>query len=556
MCYDKPLRKCQSGASGKTGGWLAEGIFLWHDLCIRIVLAQAEINRSAQHTLEKNSPLTGIRHALEGSMKVAFIGNTCNQAYANIKAFRPYGVEGTLYYDLAGHMQTFPESEDPEVAVNRPAWIKTFNSRKQNLWAPPPQGLLEELRGHDVIHCEGGYLPWAQATGKPYVWWACGGDAQHYPFVSGWLWLGLPLDAAFERTVLIRRAIASANQINLGQWLPVGLDFEHLLLTYNLKSKFQREILVIDTETFSPRADGPSVNELLARNGLAQTAEGLVIFNPTRIMFTPKSTYNYGSDILLRILYVVKKMNRKFTLIVTRKGNVDEPEFEKMIHALGLSENIIWIPPQKRADLIDWYRASDLVANDFGFGGIGSISIESMACGTPLLTVIKTAYDDPTFEIPDVATSYPPPFFSAHSEEEAIKNIVLCSSCPEAVKEKGRASRQWVMENCSAEAIAPRYRAMYQRAIDNFPISEQALLSLPVNEEEIRLRLLECEGPPQKLQLLVERLTQSPESGIIVEHLVGVLEEMGEAALARKLHSTAWKLRIDVHPDVAARYNS
>ena len=490
-------------------------------------------------------------------MKVAFIGNTCNQSYANIKAFRPYGVEGTLYYDLAGHVQTFPESDDPEVAVNRPAWVKSFDSREQNVWGPPPQYLLEELREHDVIHCEGGYLPWAQATGKPYVWWACGGDAQHYPFLSGWLWLGLPLEAAFKRTVMIRRAIAAANQINLGQWLPAGRDFEHLLLEYTLKSKFQREILVIDTERFSPRADGPSVNELLAKSGITQTVEGLVIFNPTRIMFTPKSTYNYGSDALLRSLYVVKKMNRKFTLIVTRKGNVDEPEFEEMSHTLGLSENIIWIPLQKRADIIDWYRASDLVVKDFGFGGgLGSVGTESMACGTPLLTALKTEYDDPTFEIPDVASSYPPPFFSASSEEEAIKSILLCCSNPEMVKETGRASRQWIMENCSAKAIAPRYIAMYQRAIDSFPVSEPVLLSRPVDEEEIRAQLLECATPHQKIRLLVERLTQSPESAILLEHLAGLLRGVEEPALAWRLYAVARKLGIAVRPEVIARYPS
>lgn len=484
-------------------------------------------------------------------MKVAFIGNTCNQSFQNILLFREFGVSGTLFYDIQGHPQTFPESQNPEIGLSRPDWICPFDSTQlgENPWNAPSSALLKAIQQHDVIHCEGGYLPWAQAANIPYVWWACGGDAQHYPFIQGWLWLGFPLAEAIIRTVEVRRAIARAGQINLGQWLPVGLDFEHLLRNFPLKYKLQREILPIDTDLFSPSNTGPDVNTLLERCAISAKAKGLIIFNPTRIMFTEKSTYNYGSDALLRILKVLKQLSHTFTLIVTRKNNVDEPEFERLIEKFGLRDNIIWIPSQARKDLIDWYRASDLVANDFGFGGIGSISIESMACGTSLLTAVKTEYDDPTFEIPDVATSYPPPVFLANSEEEAIRNLILCCKQPEELNRRGEACRQWVLDNCSAASIAPRYIAMYQRAIDNFPISPPPCLSKQVRPGEFINSLKTCTDAPSLIASVLQTLNDSPESPVVLEFLISMARVSGQKLMADTILSATKRLGIPVVPE-------
>ena len=122
-------------------------------------------------------------------MKIAYLGNTCNNSYSFLKAFRKFGLSGTLYYDTEQHPQTFPESENKDLFKPTCKWLKPFGTNEKGIhpWIRPTQHLLDEISKYDILHCEDVGLLWANLTGKPYYWHIYGYDLHKFPFFSFWL---------------------------------------------------------------------------------------------------------------------------------------------------------------------------------------------------------------------------------------------------------------------------------------------------------------------------------------------------------------------------------
>ncbi|WP_156744545.1 glycosyltransferase, partial [Mycobacterium sp. E740] len=52
---------------------------------------------------------------------------------------------------------------------------------------------------------------------------------------------------------------------------------------------------------------------------------------------------------------------------------------------LGISDRVTFLPPQSREQLVDVYRAADLVAVPSYSESFGLVAIEAQACGTPVV---------------------------------------------------------------------------------------------------------------------------------------------------------------------------
>lgn len=65
---------------------------------------------------------------------------------------------------------------------------------------------------------------------------------------------------------------------------------------------------------------------------------------------------------------------------------LEEPEtLVRLADELGITDRMTFLPPQSRADLVNVYRAADLVAVPSYSESFGLVAIEAQACGTPVV---------------------------------------------------------------------------------------------------------------------------------------------------------------------------
>jgi D-inositol-3-phosphate glycosyltransferase len=57
----------------------------------------------------------------------------------------------------------------------------------------------------------------------------------------------------------------------------------------------------------------------------------------------------------------------------------------RLAEELGISDRVTFLPPQSREQLVDVYRAADLVAVPSYSESFGLVAVEAQACGTPVV---------------------------------------------------------------------------------------------------------------------------------------------------------------------------
>ncbi len=488
-------------------------------------------------------------------MKICYIGNTCNNSFHHVRTMRARGHDAVLYYETGLHPQTFPEWEDPSIAENRPKWLRPFsyNYSAPEAWQGAPPALMEEFSEFDVIHAEDRALIWASKTGKPYGWYPYGYDMLHYSFAGyGFeqhlLKYGQPLAPWYVTApIRFRRAVAGAAFINNPLWMPSHSATHRLLQKLTLPERIRAIPVSVDTELFSP-GEGPGMSALLREFGIdAPQPQSLTLFLPTRIIFAEGSGYNYGSDRLLRLLRKFADTGRKFTLIVVSKDSPDEPLFKELVGRLGLHDHVIWIPMQQRHNLVNWYRACDVVANEFGDGGFGSIAYEALSCGACLLTSWKVkAHSDPTFFLPEYASW--PPHLSADTDEDALENLINCADDPHFRTERQMLGREWVLANISPNMTGEKFEQLYTDAIARHPVT----IRKPVYDPPSPLRLrtiglhLESNNLAAAFSGIGKALNDNPEDPLLLRIVLQLYNAVGGPDLGNALRCELDELGVDL----------
>jgi glycosyltransferase involved in cell wall biosynthesis len=185
---------------------------------------------------------------------------------------------------------------------------------------------------------------------------------------------------------------------------------------------------------------------------------GLPIDRP--ILFTPRRlVQRMGIDKLLEALVLVKQQVPDVWLAIAGKGGQREA-LEKQAQDLGLANHVQFLGFVPDADLPVCYQAADLtVVPSQSLEGFGLVLLESLACGTPVLST-------PIGGIPEVLRPFEPNLVTANPTANAIADRLIAYLTGGLVLPDRQSCRDYAVQNYDWQIIAPQVRAVLLKPIE------------------------------------------------------------------------------------------
>jgi glycosyltransferase involved in cell wall biosynthesis len=184
-----------------------------------------------------------------------------------------------------------------------------------------------------------------------------------------------------------------------------------------------------------------------------QQARALMGFPQDRpILFTPRRlVQRMGIDILLQALVEVKDKVPDVWLAIAGKGAL-RPVLEQQVIALGLQEHVKFLGyvPDDRLPIA--YQAADLtVVPSQSLEGFGLILLESLACGTPVLST-------PVGGMPEILLPFQPSLVTGTPDSDALAARIVELLTGKIPLPDRSACREYAVNNFDWKIIAPKVR--------------------------------------------------------------------------------------------------
>jgi len=178
-----------------------------------------------------------------------------------------------------------------------------------------------------------------------------------------------------------------------------------------------------------------------------------VIFAPARHDWSVK-----GNDRMIRGVARVMREERVPIVLVLTKWGEDVEKSRELILSEGIEDKVIWSPLLSKLKMIDYYRGSDVVMDQFVLGTFGLTTAEAMACGKPVVVYFKPALHEPCFPVM-------PPVVAALTEQEIGEQTSALVNNLAWRLAQGEKSRQWVCQHHGWEIVARKHIQLYREIL-------------------------------------------------------------------------------------------
>jgi glycosyltransferase involved in cell wall biosynthesis len=170
------------------------------------------------------------------------------------------------------------------------------------------------------------------------------------------------------------------------------------------------------------------------------------------ILFTPRRlVQRMGIDILLQALVEVKHQVPDVWLAIAGKGALRIP-LEQQARALGLQEHVKFLGYVPDEQLPVAYQAADLtVVPSQSLEGFGLILLESLACGTPVLST-------PVGGMPEILQPFQPTLVTETPAADALATRLVDLLTGKIPLPDRSACREYAVNNYDWKIIAPKVR--------------------------------------------------------------------------------------------------
>ena len=399
-------------------------------------------------------------------MKIALYGNTANNFFAVARALRrTSGIDAHLYIDEGAGWAQLPENEDPSLRDGDPDWIHRgpYRTVASRLW-PGLSPLARELGRYDLVILSAHGVQLAPFVRSRTVFYTTGGDITVAPFplrfVRGRKGIASRI-ALLVGGIWQRRGIASVSQIWTQPFAPfqtalrrLGVPPEKVVSAY-----FP---IMIDTSLYrsdpaATRLPDPDIRHLVDEHDF-------ILFHPSRLMIDAAPALVdagqwKGNDRLIEGFARFAAANpqaRPALVMVDGSLSPDRAAAKQLVASLGIEPRVRWLQPPheygfERAQLLPLYSIADAVADDFGVGWFGSVVVEGLSMGRPVLCYVDERV---------MASLYPwHPILTPRTPDEIAACLTELYRDPAERERRGALGRRWVEEFHAMDRAAERYAA-------------------------------------------------------------------------------------------------
>lgn len=217
---------------------------------------------------------------------------------------------------------------------------------------------------------------------------------------------------------------------------------DHVIIT-NPDNKLAADRLGLKSISFCPHPVDEDVYRPLDCEvdlGVVDGGSALKIFAPARQNWKEK-----GNDKLYRAVSELLRRGVSVKLSVPEWGQ-DLSRSRELVEMLGISHAVQWLAPQSEKRLIHSYQDADVVVDQFIHGVFGLITPKALACGKPVVTSYRPELNRWCF--PE-----DPPLLPASDEGQIVMQLEKIATDPKLRRAVGQASRQWVVDYHSKDAV-------------------------------------------------------------------------------------------------------
>ena len=178
-----------------------------------------------------------------------------------------------------------------------------------------------------------------------------------------------------------------------------------------------------------------------------------------------------GSDRMLRGFELFVRKHQDALLVLSEWG-LEVDRSKALITSLGIQRNVLWVDPMPKLQLIEAYRAADIVLDQFLIGTFGAVAPEAMACGTPVVMAFEADLHRWCFPVL-------PPVVDARTPEEIQSALQLLADDRAERERLGGAGRVWVEDHHSARLVVERQLGLYGKVLQREERSAARAANLP-----------------------------------------------------------------------------
>jgi len=281
------------------------------------------------------------------------------------------------YISVLDHVRLGVGSLNELVRMPRPIfWV--------HRWQQSSSDFIKAMREYDVLHTWALSTQCAKFSGTPYIAHPVGWDMYNVSFRND-LWGRLQ-----------REGLKKAKYVIVGS--PQLLDLARKL---GLKNTYRMNTM-IDTEKYQPMSSP-------LRSLLEEKFDfDILVFSPARQDWVEK-----GNDKLIRAFArLTSTAKRTGAFLLLTDWGPDLEKSKELVRRLGLERKVVFMQIVAKRKLIEYYNASDVIADSFGSHGyLNTSTMEAMSCGKLVMSYIsEEKYKE---FVPEV-----PPILNARTEDE------------------------------------------------------------------------------------------------------------------------------------------
>jgi glycosyltransferase involved in cell wall biosynthesis len=241
-------------------------------------------------------------------------------------------------------------------------------------------------------------------------------------------------------------------------WLAYRLS-DHVIIT-NPDAREIAERVGIRNYSFCPHPIDVSILQPSDEPELRQELKSK--YNAEVLLFAP-ARQNWalkGNQHMLRGFSAAVRQGVRAALLIPGWGQ-ELTRSKALCRELGIEAAVAWLRPMPERLLARYFRAVDIVLDQFQLGVFGLITPKAMACGAVVLTSYNKDHNGWCFPVP-------PPIVACCSPEEISAAIVRLAADPSARQEIRARSLDWMWRYYSPPILTDCLKTAMEAALSNF----------------------------------------------------------------------------------------